>query len=156
MKKLAVVLGILATGAWSLAPAKDCSKADAANAEKALDRVVNWQGMHKAWQDYGHCDTGTVGEAFTEAMLRLTVEWKNVDALAKAMNDAKYREFVIAHLRSPEAKSDYDAVYSRTKANCPSGLDAFCTDLREAIKPAGAAQPEQPLDLQPLKPLKSN
>jgi hypothetical protein len=134
--------------------ARDCSKADAANAEKALDRVVNWQGMHKAWQDYGHCDTGPVGDAFTEALLRLTVEWKNVDALAKAMDDPKYREFVVAHLRSPEAKSDYDAVYSRTKANCPRGLDGFCADLRDAIKPAAAAQPEKPLDLQPLKPLK--
>jgi hypothetical protein len=111
--------------------------------------------MYKAWQDYGHCDTGPVGEAFTEALLRLTVEWKNVDALAKAMDDAKYREFVIAHLRSPEAKSDYDAIYSRTKASCPKGLDGFCTDLRDAIKPASAAaEPDKPLDLQPLKPLK--
>jgi hypothetical protein len=152
MKRFAAVL--LALLVPAIGAAKDCSKADAANAEKALDRVVNWQGMQKAWQDYGHCDTGPVGEAFTEALLRLTVAWQNVDALAKAMNDPKYKEFVIAHLRSPEAKGDYDAIYSRTKANCPKNLDGFCTDLREALKPASAAEPDKPLDLQPLKPLK--
>ena len=100
MKTFAALLVALLVPA--IGAAKDCSKADAGNAEKALDRVVNWQGMYKAWQDYGHCDTGPVGEAFTEALLRLIVEWKNVDTLAKAMNEAKYREFVVARLSARE------------------------------------------------------
>jgi hypothetical protein len=126
----------LACGAAAAAD-KPCSKADEANAEKAIERVVNWSALQKAWQDYRHCDSGAVGDVYTDALLRLIVEWKNVDAFAAAVQkDAQFREFVHAHLRSPAAKDDHAAVYSRAKASCPKGMDAFCADLAETVKPA--------------------
>ena len=120
----------------AVAQQKPCSKADAAAAEKAVDRVTTWPALRKAWQDYHHCDTAAVGELFTDALLRLTVEWKNVDAFAAdVQKDAQYKQFVVEHLKSPAAKDDRDAVYSRVKASCPPKLDSFCAELADVVKP---------------------
>jgi hypothetical protein len=129
-----VLLSCLA--ATALAQEKACSPADAANAEKVVDRVVNWDQFYKAYQDYHHCDKGAVEEVFTEALLRCIVEWKQVERLAGSMEkDKAFREFVYRHLGSPAAKGDIDAIYSRAKGNCPKGLDAFCTQIASAVKP---------------------
>ena len=118
------------------AQSKDCSPADAAKAEKAVDRVVNFDQLYKAWQDYGHCDKGPVEDVFTEALLRCIVEWKNVEKLAGPMEkDKPYRDFVHRHLGSPAAKGDLNNIYSRAKMTCPKGLDAFCTDITMTVKP---------------------
>jgi len=127
-----VVAGlVLATGAWGADRA--CSKADAANAQKAIDRVFNWEQLRRAQQDFGHCDSGEVGDAFSDALLRQLVDWKDVPGLAKAMGDASFRQFVLAHLRAAP-REDRDAVYSRAKASCPAGQDAFCGEIADAAK----------------------
>jgi hypothetical protein len=136
---------MLVAAAGAHAADKPCSKAESAAAEKAVDRVVAWPQLLKAWQDYRHCDSGPVAEVFTDALLRLTVEWKNVDALAAAVRaDPQYRDFVYAHLKSDAAKDDREAIYSRAKSSCPSGMDAFCGELAELVKPAAATPPPKP------------
>jgi hypothetical protein len=116
---------------------KPCSKADAANAEKAIDKVLNWPQLHKAWQDYRHCDTDKVAEGFTDALMRMMVDWKGVDQLAGAMQkDPQYKEFIYSHVKSPAAKDDHTMVYSRVRTGCPKGQDEFCAELADAVKPA--------------------
>ena len=139
MKIVQAVLCCALAAAMPALAQKACSKADAANAEKAIDRVVNWQGLHRAYQDYGHCDTEAVNDVFTDALLRLMVEWKNVDAVASAMaKDAGYKKWVHARLQSPAAKDDRDSVYSRTRKDCPGSQAAFCAELGDVVKSAGA------------------
>lgn len=133
------IRGVLACAALLALPvhAQECAKADAAKAEKAIDLVVNYQQLRKAFQDYGHCDAGPVDELFTDAILRLMVEWKNVEVLAwDVQQDAKYKAFLHRHLMSPAAKADRELVYSRAKMSCPLAQDAFCNELVELIKPA--------------------
>jgi hypothetical protein len=138
---------------------KPCSAADAANAEKTIDRVVGWAQYHKAYVDYKHCDSKqSVADVYTDALLRLTVDWKNVGAFADVMNkDAGFKDFVRAHLQSPAAKDDADAVYSRTKTMCPKGLEAFCTELGGFVRTAGPAAPAtdamQPVPM--MKPMQT-
>ena len=129
---LLVALAPFAAGAQG----KPCSAADAAKAEKAADRIVNWDQLYKAWQDYGHCDSGAVDEVFTEALMRVIVEWKNVEGLARPMEkDKLYRDFVHRHLNSPAAKGDLNNIYSRAKMSCPKGLESFCSDITMTVKP---------------------
>ena len=130
---LAVIAATLAFNA--LGADKPCTKADAANAEKAIDRVLNWPQLQKAWQDYRHCDTDKVAETYTDALMRMMVDWKGMDSLANAMQkDPEYKKFVYEHLASPAAKEDHQSVFSRAKASCPKGLDEFCAEIIEAVK----------------------
>ena len=133
---------------WSLACAlvvvlpahaqKECSKADAAAAQKAIDKVVSYGSLNKAWKDYRHCDSGPVEDDFTDAILRLMVQWKDVETIAlDVQRDPEYKKFIHNHLSSPAAKDDRPSIYSRAKANCPLTQGAFCADLIEVVKSPG-------------------
>jgi hypothetical protein len=111
-----------------------CSKADAAKAEKAVDQVNNWPQMQKAYQQYRQCDSDKVADVYAESLVRLIVEWKNVDTMVAAMGDPAFKAFVFKHLGMPSAKDDLEMVYSRAKASCPPQHEAFCKDLADAAK----------------------
>jgi hypothetical protein len=139
---------------------KNCSQADTMAAEKAIERIVTWQNLQKAWHDYRHCDKGTVEEGFTDALMRLMVGWKNVDVIAGAMaKDAEFKAFVQKHLQSPAAKDDREDLYALAKKNCPAKQDAFCADLAEMSKPgSGSAKASAPetLNFDTIKPIGSS
>lgn len=134
--RLFAFLAVLLFSAIAAAAEKPCSNADAANAQKILDRSSTWGQMHKAWQDFRHCDANPTPDQFTDALMRLIVDWKHVDAFAAILQkDAQFKQFVHARLASPAAKDDLDDVYARAKSSCPKGLDAFCTELADAARP---------------------
>ena len=145
----------IACAALAAAPAlaqKECSKSDSAAAEKAVDRVVNPQGLYKAFKDYGHCDKPPVEDVFTDAILRLMVEWKDADTLATdAQRDAAYKQFLFNHVKSPAAKDDRESIYSRAKSNCPMTQGAFCAELIEIAK-GGGGKKEDLLAPLPINP----
>jgi hypothetical protein len=146
MKTVAIVLA----GAWVFAAAaqdKACSPADMQRAQKAVDNVVTWQQLTKAWKDWRQCDTGEVADTYTDALMRLLVEWKNIDAFADAMKDAQYQAFVESHLHSPAAKDDVASVRSRATQSCPKAHDALCKQI------AAATEGAKPMDLSPMAPL---
>ena len=131
MKTIQWVVAVLAlSAAGALAQDKACSKADAAAAEKALDGVVNWQLMSKAWKQFRHCDSGEGEALFTDAFMRLAVEWKHVDELASLSGaDPEFKAFVKRHVTNPKFKDDAQSVYSRAKMSCPADQAAFCAEL---------------------------
>jgi hypothetical protein len=153
MRGLSLVLLLAALGA--AAQGKECTPAESAAAEKAIDRVVNWEHLYKAFKDYRHCDKGNVAEVYTEALLRCIVEWKHVEGLAKPMqSDKEYREFVVRHLNTPQAKPDLDSIYSRAKMSCPKGLDDFCKDIQATVKPFAGMEQIQTGPAAPAAPAK--
>ena len=136
MKRTCIIVPLMAAAFGAAAQDKACSPADEKRAEQAVDRVVNWDLLYKAWQDFRHCEKGTVEENFTEALMRLIVDWKQVDVLSKHVGANKeYKEFVHKHINSPAAKGDIDAIYSRATMNCPKGQEAFCKDIATSAKP---------------------
>ena len=143
MKKIASLC--IAVAAFVAVPAmaqKDCGPA-----EKAVDRVVNYPGLYKAFKEYGHCDKGPVEDVFTDAILRLMVEWKDVDTVAAdVQRDAEYKKFLHRHLLTPAAKEDRDSIYSRAKSSCPMTQGPFCAELIEVVK----GQPKKDDLLAPL------
>jgi hypothetical protein len=95
-----------------------------------------WSQLQKTWHDYRQCDTGAIDDAFTDAVMRMLVEWKKPETLAEAMDrDPAYAAFIMKHIKSPAAKDDRDSVYSRAKGACPANLNAFCDKIAEASKP---------------------
>ena len=130
-----------------------CSKADAAKAEKAVERVVSWPQLHKAFKDFRQCDEGPVDELFTETFIRLLVDWKNVEQLGAAAQDGEFKQFMFKHLKSPAAADDLPSVYSRVKTSCPSAQQALCTELADVAKPSGGRKDAPMEALEPLKPI---
>jgi hypothetical protein len=152
MRIIRVMLGCVAIAcAGSALAQKPCSNAESSAAEKAIDRVVSWQNLQKTYTDYRHCDSGPVGDLFTDALMRMMIGWKNVDLVAAAMaKDADYKAWVEKHLMSPAAKDDREDLYALAKKSCPAKQEAFCTELAELLKPP-KAQTLEPLKLEPLK-----
>ena len=137
MRAAGIALGcVMLAGAMAAqAQGKACTKADEAAAAKAVDRIVTWPQLQTTWQDYRHCDSGAIDEAFTDAALRMLVEWKKPDMLADAMGkDPEYAAFIVKHLKTA-AKDDRESVFSRAKGDCPANLGAFCDKIAEAAKP---------------------
>ena len=132
---------LAAAGAAALALAahgedKPCTGAQPAAADKAIERVVTWGQLYAAWRAHGHCDSALLEDVWTDAILRLAVEWRDVEAFAADMTrDAAYRAFVHRHLTSPAAIDDRASLHSRATMGCPAGLDAFCAELAEVVKP---------------------
>ena len=146
MKKMTLAVALLAAALGAAAQDKACPPADEKKAEAAIDRVVNWDLLYKSWQEYRHCDKGSVGEGFTEALMRLIVDWKQVDVLAKQVEASReYRDFVHRHIDSPAAKGDVDSIYSRATKSCPKGLDSFCKDIATTAKPFAGLEMTSPM-----------
>lgn len=122
--------------AASHAADKACTQSDKQRALKVIDNVVSWQQLNKAFNDFGHCDTGgDVSDQFADALLRLAVDWKDTKTLSNAMTkDPAYKAFVESHLKAA-TKDDREAVYSRAKTHCPAGQDDFCAQIAEVTKP---------------------
>jgi len=153
--RIATIAAALAVTAVTTATAQSpCSPKEAAAAGKALDRVNTWGELHKSWKDWRRCDSGATADGYTDAIMRLGVDWKNMDALAKDMgDDPQYHDFILAHVKADPAKDDRDALYSRAKASCPKGLDKFCGEIIDATAPE---KPFKTPDLmQPLPPIQS-
>jgi hypothetical protein len=154
-KKLIAIFGAVAVLASVpvLAADKQCTRADIGNAQRNIDKVITWAQLRKAWGDYRHCDTGDIGDLYTDALLRLMVDWKGVEEFAAAaQKDPDYMAFLVSHLQSPAAKDDRPTVYARAKKECPKTLDDFCAKVAEASKEgaSAAASTGSDIGIQPL------
>jgi hypothetical protein len=132
--RIATLAAALAVTAVTTATAQGpCTPRDAAAAVKAIDRVNNWEQLHKSWKDFRQCDSGPTADGYTDAIMRLGVDWKNMGTLAANMrDDPQYHDFILTHVKSDPAKDDRDALFSRAKASCPKGLEAFCGEIVDA------------------------
>jgi hypothetical protein len=152
-RALPVFLMALAAGA--LAADKPCSKADGANAQKALDRAVAWPVLEAAVKDFRHCDGGELTEQFNEGLLRMLVSgWKNVGTLGPIFErNPAFKDWVLGRLAGDKiAKDDKEDVRGLAKNSCPSGLNALCQQILEAATSAPAPAPAPaPLPAAPPK-----
>lgn len=136
----ALAAAALLSNAHVLAADKQCTRTDIGNAQRAIDKVVTWSQLRKAWVDYRQCDTGDIADQFTDALLRLVVDWTGVEEFAAAaQKDPDYMAFLVDHLKSPAAKDDRSTVYSRAKKDCPKTLESFCAQVADASKDGGSS-----------------
>ena len=152
-KKTVLALALLAASACFDASAADkpCSRADIGNAARAIDKIVTWSQLRKAYTDFRHCDSGDIADQYTDALMRLFVDWKGVEEFAAAAKgDPDYMKFFIAHLQSPAAKDDRDTVYARAKRECPKSFDDFCAQVADAAHGGSGNATGGDIGIQPL------
>ena len=134
----------LALCATAFGADKPCTKADAANAQKALDRAVSWASLEGAVKDFGHCDAGELVEQFNEGLLRMLVSgWKNIGTLGPIFErNPTFKDWVLGRLAGDQiAKDDKEDVRGLAKNSCPSGRNALCQQILEAASSAPGAPP---------------
>ncbi len=157
LRAAGLVLLFLGAPPLALASHKPCSAADAAAAEKAVDKILDWKQLYKTWSDFHHCDTGRVAEGFSDAVPRLMIgSWRSVEGLSSAWHkDAAYREFIVKRLMAKEAEADREDIYALAKASCPKGQEAFCREIADVLTeppPKPAAPPSAPPAAAPAAP----
>ncbi len=134
----------------ALAADKPCS-----DAGKAIDRVTHWAALQKAMHDYGHCDKGPTGEAFTEALLRVYISgWPKVgDAGPILEKDAAFKSWLDRRLSSPDlSPQDSGEMRDLAKSSCPKGQDKLCADFLSTIEMGRALSAPELMQIAPEKP----
>ena len=134
----------------ALAADKPCSEAG-----KAIDGVTTWAALQKAVHDYGHCDKGPTGEAFTEALLRVYISgWPKMgDAGPLLDKDAAFKSWINRRLSSPDlAPQDSGEMRDLAKASCPKGQDKLCADFISTIEMGRALSAPELMQIAPATP----
>jgi|GEM_PF-6459728 len=103
--------------------------------------------MHMAYRAYGHCDDGSIAEAFDEA---ITVLWeKRWDLITEMMNeistDSGFKRFVLKRVGTETTPINrWRVIVINAKTICPSDAQAFCQQIIDS----------DPENLQPNNTLK--
>lgn len=131
-QSLCIIVAFGVSGACH-AHVKACSPRDAAAADAAIDDLDSWTKVERAYQQYGHCDDGSIAEGNSEAVARLLVDhWSTLPLLAElAKRDPAFRRFVLRHIDATLDTDDLDKIGALAAAQCPLGSAPLCRELRQ-------------------------
>ena len=135
---IVVFAGLLSASAWG----KDCTREDAIAAESIPYYIESWRKMHEAFDYYGHCDDGSIAEAFSDSIVRLLASrWERLPEFDREQRKAPaFRAFVLRHIDATAATEDIDRVELLATRKCPKGFSALCHQIQKAAKEAGRDQ----------------
>ncbi|EPC7253985.1 hypothetical protein ACR2R9_003944 [Cronobacter sakazakii] len=133
MKKAALFF-LLAIVVCPLAQSRECSKEKAEAAENAVDNLKTWAAVYESYRNYLPCDEGSIGEGYSEAIIRLLADrWSELPALdALGKRSASFEGWVLSHIDSTLGSDDLQKVSDTAKTQCPSGHTALCEKIAAA------------------------
>ncbi|AZP31611.1 MULTISPECIES: hypothetical protein [Cronobacter] len=133
MKKAALFF-LLAIVVCPLAQSRECSKEKAEAAENAVDNLKTWKAVYESYRRYSSCDEGSIGEGYSEAIIRLLADrWSELPALdALGKRSASFERWVLSHIDSTLGSDDLQKVSDIAKTQCPSGHTALCEKIAAA------------------------
>jgi hypothetical protein len=132
---LALTVALATTGG---AQARSCSPKDADAADAAVDGLDSWNKVARAFQQYGHCDEGSIAEGNSEAIARLLVDhWGTASSLARLVRrDPALKRFILRHIDSTLDTDDLDKIQRLASASCPADSATLCSELLSASRKA--------------------
>jgi hypothetical protein len=135
---LVFLAGLFSGHAW----AKECSRENAIAAESIPYYIESWYKMSEAFAFYGHCDDGSIAEAFSDSIVRLLASrWESVRELDReSRKNPAFKAFVLRHIDATAATEDLRRVESMSVYKCPKGLSSLCQQIQTAVKEAGRDQ----------------
>jgi hypothetical protein len=118
--------------------AKNCSAQDAEAADAVVDHLDSWVKVERAFNKYGHCDSGYIAEGNSEAVARLLVDrWQTLPTLAKLIRrDPSLRRFVLRHIDTTLDTGDLEKIKVHSSSSCPTDATALCADILTAATDA--------------------
>jgi hypothetical protein len=117
---------------------RQCTDAEASQAENALDHLSDWDHVYNAFKRFGDCDDGAVADGFSAAVADLlTTKWETVERLSRVVEkDSKFARFVLRHVDELMSPAEARVIVMNSRTKCPPHARALCREL--AMK---AAQP---------------
>lgn len=113
-----------------------CSKQESQNAENITSKLATWASLYSAFEKYGHCDDGAIGEGFSESIsLLLSDKWNRFDRFAKYANKNQiFREFVIKHIDETLPEDRLNKIKLNASKNCKAEFRETCFELIVSIE----------------------
>lgn len=120
------------------AHAETCTPQEADAADAAVDGLDSWTKVARTFQQYGHCDEGSIAEGNSEAIARLLVDhWGTAPSLARLVRrDPALKRFILRHINSTLDTDDLDRIHRLASASCPANSATLCSELLSASRKA--------------------
>ncbi len=117
MKYLVLMILLASFNAFS------CTLEEAMEAEDVAGYVNSWSDLEKAFEEYGHCDDGSIAAGFSESVSNLLAyNWRELSYLK---NKPNLYSFVLHHIDETWGVQ-YKMVLINAKRNCPKFAQSIC------------------------------
>jgi hypothetical protein len=118
--------------------ARNCSAQDAEAADAIVDHLDSWVKIKRAFNKYGHCDSGYIAEGNSEAVARMLVDrWQTLPTLEKlSRRDPSFKRFVLHHIDATLDTGDLEKIKVLSSSSCPSDITVLCRALLSAATDA--------------------
>lgn len=135
--KLMQIVLIICNSACALAIDKrECTKADALEAERLAANLKSWPEVHGAFTRFRHCDDGAIGEGFSESVSQLLANrWETLSELQRfSKHDKAFENFVLKHIDETILDVNVRKIRNNASSGCPKDLGEFCKKVVRATK----------------------
>jgi hypothetical protein len=140
---LAITLLVLSSSLRTVnAGRPGCDDPSALFAEGKVDHLETWQQIYDWFKSYSACDDGILGEANSDAIVRMLADrWNQLPTLQTlADRDERFGKFVFKHIDATTDDHDLDRVVANATRHCPQHDAQLCSTIR---RQAVAARSEQ-------------
>ena len=121
-----------------------CDDPSALFAEGKVDHLETWQQIYDWFKSYSACDDGILGEANSDAVVRMLAgQWEQLPALRTLVDrDERFGKFVFMHIDATTDDHDLDRLVANASRHCPKGDGQLCSTIRRRAVAARSQQDE--------------
>lgn len=115
---------------------RPCTQHEAIAADTDIDTLQTWSDVYRSFKKYAHCDDASIGEGYSDKVMRLLVHhWNELPGLAPlAVANASFRKFVIRHIDELASSEELRGVQQNAQSHCPSNSKRLCSDIDKRIR----------------------
>lgn len=132
--------GVAQQSAKAVVQKKTCTESDAKQsldwALSKADHVRSWSELYRTFKEFGQCDDGAVGEAYSETTAQLLIkDWKEFPALEHlTATDSSFQNFVLQHIDATLTDDELKEIGQNARLRCPLEGKRFCNLIDKQAK----------------------
>lgn len=121
--------------------ASGCNSTLARAADSASDSWRSWPSIYAAYQRYGQCDDGALGEDFSDRIVHLLASnWGTLNQAQRLIaREPAFQAFIIRHIDASADPNELRSVQRYATHSCPPSTTGLCGQIAGAAKSAIAA-----------------
>ncbi|OOG52990.1 hypothetical protein B0E48_16795 [Rhodanobacter sp. C03] len=115
-----------------------CTSTQAKAADNASGSWRSWPSIFAAYQRYGQCDDGAVGEGFSDSIVHLLASnWGKLNqAQPLIARQPAFQAFIIRHIDASADSDELQNVQRYATHSCPPSATGLCRQIAGAAKNA--------------------